>query len=141
MAPSQCMSHSPWHLALRNFIMQIKNKLNNLIVSTFLLLFVNKIMFTKYFFLLQKGFLFAKWVLFLAKNVLFFPLEGCFFKVFFFAKVHYDPCRYHFYILHFLAHLAYIPKIQILYLAYHRLTHAQTLRHALRHRHTHVQRH
>ena len=43
-------SHSSWHLALRNFIMQIKNKLNNLIVSTFSLLFVNKIMFTKCFF-------------------------------------------------------------------------------------------
>ena len=62
MAPGQHMSHSPWHLALRNFITQIKNKLNNLIVSTFLLLYVNKIMFTKCFFLLQKGFLFVKWV-------------------------------------------------------------------------------
>ena len=72
MAPGQCMSHSPWHLALRNFIMQIKNKLNNLIVSTFLLLFVNKIMFTKCFFLLQKGFLFVKWVLFLLKMCFFF---------------------------------------------------------------------
>ena len=72
MAPGQCMSHSPWHLALRNFIMQIKNKLNNLIVSTFLLLFVNKIMFTKCFFLLQKGFLFVKWVLFLSAFFKFF---------------------------------------------------------------------
>ena len=44
-----------------------------------------------------------------------------------------DRYRYHFYILHFLAHLAYMPKIQILYLAYHRLTHAQTLKHG----HTH----
>ena len=93
MAPGQCMSHSPWHLALRNFIMQIKNKLNNLIVSTFLLLFVNKIMFTKCFFLLQKGFLFVKWVLFFAKNVLFISLVGCFFFSAFFAKVHYNPCN------------------------------------------------
>ena len=83
MAPGQCMSHSPWHLALRNFIMQIKNKQNNLIVSTFLLLFVNKIMFMKCFFLLQKCFLFAKWVLFFAKNVGFFPWKGAFFKCFF----------------------------------------------------------
>ena len=52
---------------------------------------------------------------------------------------HTDRCRYHFYILHFLAHLADLPKIQILYLAYHRLAHAQTLRHA--HTQTHVQRH
>ena len=81
MAPGQCMSHSPWHLALalmlRNFITQIKNKLSNLIVSTFLLLFVNKIMFTKCFFLLQKGFLFAKVGAFFAKNVGFFPWKGC----------------------------------------------------------------
>ena len=46
------------------------------------------------------------------------------------TETHTDRYRYHFYILHFLAHLAYMPKIQILYLAYHRLTHAQTLRHA-----------
>ena len=56
MAPGQCMSHSPWHLALRNFITQIKNKLNNLIVSTFLLLFVNKIMFTKCFLCSKRAF-------------------------------------------------------------------------------------
>ena len=43
-----------------------------------------------------------------------------------------DRYRYSLYILHFLAHLAYMPKIQILYLAYHRLTHAQTFRHAHR---------
>ena len=85
MAPGQHMSHSPWHLALRNFITQIKNKLNNLIVSTFLLFFVNKIMFTKCFFLLQKGFLFVKWVLFLLK-MCFFPWKGAFFKCFFLPK-------------------------------------------------------
>ena len=71
-------SHSTWHLALRNFIMQIKNKLNNLIVSTFLLLFVNKIMFTKCFFLLQKC-SFCEMGVFFAKNVLFFPWKGAFF--------------------------------------------------------------
>ena len=71
MAPGQCMSHSPWHLALRNFIMQIKNKLNNLIVSTFLLLFVNKIMFTKCFFSAPKG-------LFVCEIGAFFLLKMCF---------------------------------------------------------------
>ena len=69
--------------------MQIKNKLKNLIVSTFLLLFVNKIMFTKCFFLLQKCFFFAKWGFF-AKNVLFFLGRALFLSVFF-AKVHYNP--------------------------------------------------
>ena len=38
------------------------------------------------------------------------------------TETHTDRYRYHFYILHFLAHLACMPKIQILYLAYHRLT-------------------
>ena len=76
-------SHSTWHLALRNFITQIKNKLNNLIVSSFLLIFVNKIMFTKCFFLLQKCFLFVKWVLFLPKIWGFFPWKGAFLKCFF----------------------------------------------------------
>ena len=68
--------------------MQIKNKLSNLILSTFLLLFVNKKMFTKCFFSAPKVlfFFFAKWVLFFfffAKNVLFFPWKGAFFKCFF----------------------------------------------------------
>ena len=48
-------------------------------------------MFTKCFFLLQKGFLFAKWVLLFAKNVVFF-LGRVLFLITFFAKVHYDPC-------------------------------------------------
>ena len=70
----------------------MENKLNNLIVSTFLLHFVNIIMFTKCFFLLRKCFFFvAKLAFFFAKNVLFFSLEGHFFQCFFFAKVHYDP--------------------------------------------------
>ena len=46
------------------------------------------------------------------------------------THTHTDRYIYHFYILHILPHLAYMPKIQILYLAYHRLTHGQTLRHA-----------
>ena len=46
--------------------------------SPSLLLFVNKIMFTKCFFLLQKCFLFVKWVLFMLK-MCFISLEGCFF--------------------------------------------------------------
>ena len=75
-------SHSTWHLALRNFIMQIKNKLNNLIVNTFLLLFVNKIMFTKCFSLLQKCF-FCKMGAFLLKMCFFFPWKGALFKCFF----------------------------------------------------------
>ena len=51
-----------------------------LIVGTFLLLFVNKIMFTKCFYSAPKVlFVFAKWVLFFAKNALFFPWKGAFF--------------------------------------------------------------
>ena len=46
------------------------------------------------------------------------------------TQTHADRYIYHFYILHFLAHLTYMPKIQNLYLAYHRLTHAHTLRYA-----------
>ena len=65
--------------------MQIKNKLNNLIVSTFLLLFVNKIMFTKCLFSAPKVLFFAKWVLFLLK-MWFFSLEEYFFKVLFLPK-------------------------------------------------------
>ena len=63
------------------------------------------------------------------------------------TETHTDRYRYHFYILHFLPHLAYMPKIQILYLAYHRLPHAQTLRHAhtwkeiLTHRYKYTQTH
>ena len=95
-------SHSAWHLALRNFIMQIKNKLNNLIVSTFLLLFVNKIMFTKCFFSAPKV-LFCEMGAFFAKNVLFFL--G---RVLFFAKVHYNPCIWYKY-----AHMSLIYAHQI----------------------------
>ena len=65
-----------------------------------LLLFVNKIMFTKCFFLLQKYFLFTKWVLFLLKVCFFLPWKGAFFKCFFFAKVHYDPCYSYKYIVY-----------------------------------------
>ena len=54
------------------------------------------------------------------------------------THAHTDKYRYHFYILQYLAHLAYMPKIQILYLTYHRLTHAQTLRHL--HTRTHMYR-
>ena len=61
------------HICLRT--MKCLKKGKGLIVSTFLLLFVNKIMFTKYFFLLQKCFLFTEWVLFLLK-MCFFSLEG-----------------------------------------------------------------
>ena len=57
--------------------MQIKNKLNNLIVSTLLLLFVNKIVFTKCFFSAP----------IVCEMGAFFPWKGAFF-----AKVHYDPC-------------------------------------------------
>ena len=52
--------------------------------------------------------------------------------------MHTQTHRYLFYILHLLTHLAYMPGIEILYLAYHRLTHAQTLRHAHTHTHTHT---
>ena len=54
-----------------------------LIVSTFLLLFVNKITLLSVFFSAPKVLLFVKWVLFFAKNVLFFPWKGAFFKYFF----------------------------------------------------------
>ena len=70
--------------------MQIKNKLNNLIVSTFLLLFVNKIIITKCFFLLQKCFSFAKWVLLLLKMCFYFLGRVPSLSTFF-AKVHYNP--------------------------------------------------
>ena len=59
---------------------------------TFLLLFVNKIMFTKCFFLLQKCFFICKIDAFLLKMCFFFPWKGVF-LVLFFAKVHYDPCH------------------------------------------------
>ena len=39
------------------------------------------------------------------------------------THAHTERYKYSFYILHFLAHLAYMPRILILYLAHHRLTH------------------
>ena len=54
------------------------------------MLFVNKIMFTKCFFSASKVFFVCEMGAFFAKNVLFFSLEGCFFLVLYFAKVHYD---------------------------------------------------
>ena len=67
--------------------MQIKNKLNNSIVCTFLLLFVNKIMFTKYFFSAPKVLLFfGKRSAFFARNALLFPWKGAFLKCFFLPK-------------------------------------------------------
>ena len=50
------------------------------------------------------------------------------------AQMHTDTDT--FYILHFLAHQAYMLKILILYLAHHRHTYAQIHRHVHTHRHT-----
>ena len=57
-----------------------------LIVSTFLLLFVNKIMFPKCFFPAPKVLFVCEMGAFFAKNVLFFPWKGAFLKCFFLPK-------------------------------------------------------
>ena len=76
--------------------MQIKNKQNNVIASTFLLLFVNKIMFTKCFFSAPKVLFVCEMGAFFAKICAFFPWKSAFLSAFFFAKVHYDPwCLVH----------------------------------------------
>ena len=78
--------------------MQIKNKLNNLIVSTFLLLFVNKIMLVyEVLFFCSKSAFFVKWVLFLLKMCFFF-LGRVLFLSAFFAKVHHDPWNMNIYL-------------------------------------------
>ena len=90
-------SPRPWGRAgsnyLCNFITQIKNKLNNLIVSTFLLLFVNKIMFTKCFFSASKVVFFCEMGAFFAKNVLFFLGRVLLFKCFCLHKSTMIPVR------------------------------------------------
>ena len=58
-------------------------------------------------------------------------------------QIHTDTCtqryRYHICILHFLAHLAYMPKILILYLAHYTHMEIDTHRHMHTHRHTQIQ--
>ena len=71
--------------------MQIKKKLNKLIVSTFLLLFVNEIMSTKCFFCSKSAFCLLNGCFLLKMS--FFFLGRVLFLSAFLAKVHYDPCE------------------------------------------------
>ena len=54
---------------------------------------------------------------------------------------HTDRYRYHVYILHFLAHLEYMPKTLIFYLAHHRNTHAQIHRYMHTNRQIQIHKH